>query len=168
MFNTNISGILKCLYFLITMSQFVISRNISQLSILNSQHAITKILAPLIYITRIIWLQDTVNIIVESACTLIKSWDNVVKAEDGVAELIVDEYVRNFTSEIVSKMMFGNNFFEGMKLFPKLKTLIDIMSTPTLLSGVPFSRYVISLFFVISFLFLILKHIQIFLSVKYV
>ena len=168
MFNTNISGILKCLYFLITMSQFVISRNISQLSILNSQHAITKILAPLIYITRIIWLQDTVNIIVESACTLIKSWDNVVKAEDGVAELIVDEYVRNFTSEIISKMMFGNNFFEGMKLFPKLKTLIDIMSTPTLLSGVPFSRYVISLFFVISFLFLILKHIQIFLSVKYV
>ena len=108
------------------------------------------------------------NIIVESACTLIKSWDNVVKAEDGVAELIVDEYVRNFTSEIISKMMFGNNFFEGMKLFPKLKTLTDIMSTPTLLSGVPFSRYVISLFFVISFLFLILKHIQIFLSVKYV
>ena len=138
------------------------------ISIVNSQHAITKILAPLIYITRIIWLQDTVNIIVESACTLIKSWDNVVKAEDGVAELIVDEYVRNFTSEIISKMMFGNNFFEGMKLFPKLKTLIDIMSTPTLLSGVPFSRYVISLFFVLSFLFLILKHIQIFLSVKYV
>ena len=108
------------------------------------------------------------NIIVESACTLIKSWDNVVKAEDGVAELIVDEYVRNFTSEIISKMMFGNNFFERMKLFPKFKTLIDVMSTPTLLSGVPFSRYVISLFFVSSFLFLILKHIQIFLSVKYV
>ena len=74
----------------------------------------------------------------------------MVETEGGVVELTVDDYVRNFTSAIISKMMFGNNYHEGMKLFPKCKALINAVDSPTMLDGMLFSRYKVSRNFLMS------------------
>jgi hypothetical protein len=91
-----------------------------------------------------------VDVIVESACSLVKSWNSMVETEGGVVELIVDDYVRNFTSTIISKMMFGNNYHVGTKLLPKCKALVDAVDSPTMLDGTPFSRYKVSRNFLMS------------------
>uniref|UniRef100_A0A2N9GXV3 Cytochrome P450 n=1 Tax=Fagus sylvatica TaxID=28930 RepID=A0A2N9GXV3_FAGSY len=94
-------------------------------------------IAPQLYMEKV---KDMVDVIVESACSLVKSWNSMVEIEGGVVELIVDDYVRNFTSTIISKMMFGNNYHVGTKLLPKCKALVDAVDSPTMLDGTPFSR----------------------------
>ncbi|TYJ33419.1 hypothetical protein E1A91_A05G102900v1 [Gossypium mustelinum] len=59
----------------------------------------------------------------------------------GTADIRVDDYVRRFTSYVISNVVFGDEWQMGMEIFPKFPDLINAMSTPTILSGIPFYRY---------------------------
>lgn len=88
---------------------------------------------------------------VDSAGELVKSWGDVIEANGGTADIRVDEYVRRFTSYVISNVMFGDEWQMGMEIFLKSLDLINAMSTPTILSGIPFYRFFI-LFYCILFL----------------
>ncbi|XP_059625248.1 cytochrome P450 714C2-like [Cornus florida] len=97
-----------------------------------------KTIAPELYMDRI---KDKLNIVVESASALVKSWESIVESEGGTADIIVDDYVRNFTSRVFSKVLFGSNYSVGSKLLPKCVALIKASEKPTILDGLPFMRY---------------------------
>lgn len=76
---------------------------------------------------------------VESANKLVKSGERIIIASEGeVADIRVDDYARNFMSQVVSRIMFGSNSFVGEDLLHKCKALIDASGSPTILNGLPF------------------------------
>ncbi|XP_021664336.2 cytochrome P450 714C2-like [Hevea brasiliensis] len=110
-----------------------------------------KIIAPQLCMAKV---KDMVKLIVESGDILVKTWEKIIdsKSEDGIVEVMVDQHMRNFTSYIASKMMFGNDHHKGIKIFPKCQALIKAMSGATTL-GIPLSRHVLPLLNYISWFF---------------
>lgn len=82
-----------------------------------------------------------VKVMVKSANTLVKTWESRLNQTDGVAlDLPIHDYVRSFSSNVISNILFGSNFKEGNMIFPKYRALLNAMASPTILNGVPFSR----------------------------
>ncbi|KAG8655353.1 hypothetical protein MANES_04G032080v8 [Manihot esculenta] len=90
-------------------------------------------------------IKDMVKLMVESGNVLVETWEKIIESEgddNGIVEIMVDQHMRNFTSYIASKMIFGNDHHKGFKIFPKCQALIEATGGATTL-GIPFSRYVI-------------------------
>ncbi|XVF68717.1 hypothetical protein PTKIN_Ptkin11bG0024000 [Pterospermum kingtungense] len=98
-----------------------------------------KTLAPHLFVDKV---KDMLHLMVESGGELVKSWGKIIEENGGIADIRIDDHVRNFTSSIISKVMFGDEWQKGMEIFPKSLALINAMSTPTILSGIPFYRYI--------------------------
>ncbi|XP_011015063.1 PREDICTED: cytochrome P450 714C2-like [Populus euphratica] len=96
-----------------------------------------KILSPRLSVDK-----DTLNIIVESGSTVIKSWERILmESKDGLdADIMVDGHMRSFTSCIISKLMFGHDHCRGMNVTARCHTLFKAMGTATTI-GIPFLRY---------------------------
>lgn len=86
------------------------------------------------------WSQDMLSIVLGSGSKLIKSLENVVGDTGKVAEVKVDDYVRDFTCHVFSTIMFGENYPTNTGLFSKCKALILVSGSPTILNGHPFYR----------------------------
>ncbi|KAJ6324387.1 hypothetical protein OIU76_011648 [Salix suchowensis] len=96
-----------------------------------------KILSPQLYVDK-----DTLNVIVESGSTVVKSWERIIESKDGFdADIMVDDYIRSFTSCVISKLMFGHDHCRGVKVTERCHALFKEMGAATTL-GVPFLRYV--------------------------
>lgn len=74
-----------------------------------------------------------------------------------MALLTVDEYVRSFTSETISRMVLESSYCEGMKL-SSVQLLLGLRMHRPLLHGISFARYIFPQFLII--LFSILKFIK--------
>ncbi|KAH7544952.1 hypothetical protein FEM48_Zijuj01G0040600 [Ziziphus jujuba var. spinosa] len=69
------------------------------------------------------------KLMVESAATtVVKPWHSLIEIEGGVADVIIDNYMTNFSRNVISRLCFGNNHSEGEQIFLKLKALEEIMS----------------------------------------
>ncbi|XP_015874059.2 cytochrome P450 714C2 [Ziziphus jujuba] len=99
-----------------------------------------KTIAPHLYMYKI---KDMVNLVVESANTLVKAWESRVDqtAHGGAVDIPVHDYVRSFSSNVISNILFGSNYREGNMIFPKYRALLNAMASPTILNGIPFSRF---------------------------
>uniref|UniRef100_A0A7N2R339 Cytochrome P450 n=1 Tax=Quercus lobata TaxID=97700 RepID=A0A7N2R339_QUELO len=97
-----------------------------------------KILAPELYMEKV---KDMMNLMVESSITLVNSWTNLIESEGGVADVHVDEYMRSFSGDVISRACFGSNYSKGEEIFLKLRELQEQMSKKVLLSGIPVLRY---------------------------
>lgn len=96
---------------------------------------------------KIQWVQNSLfnfkgmmDLMVDSTTTLLRSWQNKVESEVGIAVLRVDEDTRNLSADIISRACFGSSYSEGKEIFLKLRTLQRIMSRGNI--GVPGVRYV--------------------------
>jgi len=72
----------------------------------------------------------------------LSSWENKVDSEGGSAEMVVDEFLRNFSADVISRASFGSSFSEGKEIFNKIRQLQMAMAKQKMLIGVPGSRYV--------------------------
>ncbi|KAF8378967.1 hypothetical protein HHK36_028393 [Tetracentron sinense] len=97
-----------------------------------------KIISPEFYPDKV---KDMVNIMLESATLVMKSWESRIEGEGGIADIRVDEDLRNLSADIISKACFGSSYSEGKEIFLKLRSLQKIMSKGSLLIGVPGLRY---------------------------
>ncbi|KAJ6771917.1 CYTOCHROME P450 714C2-LIKE [Salix koriyanagi] len=96
-----------------------------------------KILSPQLYVDK-----DTLNVIVESGSTVVKSWERIIESKDGFdADIMVDDYIRSFTSCVISKLLFGHDHCRGVKVTETCHALFKEMGATTT-PGVPFLRYV--------------------------
>ncbi|KAJ9188995.1 hypothetical protein P3X46_000338 [Hevea brasiliensis] len=98
-----------------------------------------KTVAPPLYMHKV---KEMVNLMVESSSILVKSWEKIIDAngEGGIVDIVVDEHVKNFTSHIASKIIFGSDHHKGIKIFPKCEALLKAIGTTTTL-GIPFLRF---------------------------
>ncbi|KAK3033966.1 hypothetical protein RJ639_034130 [Escallonia herrerae] len=61
-----------------------------------------KTIAPNLYVDKV---KVMLPLVIESAKALVKSWESMVESEGGVADIRVDEYVRNFTGTTAEAMI---------------------------------------------------------------
>ncbi|KAK7387316.1 hypothetical protein VNO78_28030 [Psophocarpus tetragonolobus] len=97
-----------------------------------------KILAPELYVEKV---KGMMNIISESAISLLNLWNSRTEAEGGVADIKIDEDMRNFSGDVISRACFGSNYSKGEEIFLKLTALQEIMAWKNVSIGVPGMRY---------------------------
>ena len=87
------------------------------------------------------------SLMVESSITLVNSWTNLIESEGGVADVHVDEYMRSFSGDVISRACFGSNYSKGEEIFSKLNELQELLSKMVFSSGIPVLRFDYFLFF---------------------
>ncbi|KAL6332446.1 hypothetical protein AAG906_008038 [Vitis piasezkii] len=103
-----------------------------------------KTISPQLFMDKV---KGNLNIMVESASNLVSSWLGLIELGSGSADIRVDDYIRSFTSTVISKMMFGSHHSKAVELFPKCRALMKDLQTLTVLKGIPFFRYSFSPFY---------------------
>ncbi|KAL9380204.1 hypothetical protein Peur_028686 [Populus x canadensis] len=87
-------------------------------------------------------LQGMMSLIIESTTVLLNSWKSRIDKEGGVAEIKIDEGMRSFSGDVISRACFGSNYSEGAKIFSRLRALQEAMSKKSLSTGIPGMRYI--------------------------
>ncbi|KAK7277203.1 hypothetical protein RIF29_18354 [Crotalaria pallida] len=97
-----------------------------------------KIIAPELYLNKV---KAVVNLIVDSANIVLRSWETRLQSEGGVSEIKIDEDLRSLSADIISRTCFGSNYVEGKEIFTKLRDLQRVLSTVYAYAGIPGFRY---------------------------
>lgn len=71
--------------------------------------------------------------------TLVNSWRT--ESEGGVADVHIDEYMRSFSGDVISRACFGRSYSKGEEKFLKLRTLQELMSKKFFSGGIPGMRF---------------------------
>ncbi|KAF8394786.1 hypothetical protein HHK36_018722 [Tetracentron sinense] len=94
-----------------------------------------KILAPELYMEK-----GMMDLITESTITLVNSWKSRIDSEEGTIDIKIDEYIRNFSGDVISRACFGSSYSKGEDIFLRLRALQDAMALKKF-TGVPGLRY---------------------------
>ncbi|KAF9670979.1 hypothetical protein SADUNF_Sadunf13G0125500 [Salix dunnii] len=86
-------------------------------------------------------LQGMMSLITESTTVLLSSWKSRIEKEGGVAEIKIDEGMRSFSGDVISRACFGSNYSKGAEIFLRLSALQVAMSKKSLSIGIPGMRY---------------------------
>jgi len=82
-----------------------------------------------------------VNIVSESCESLVNLWSSKIEAEGGVADMNIDEDMRRFSGNVISRACFGSDYSKGEQIFFKLGALQEVVcSWKNLSSAVPGMR----------------------------
>ncbi|XP_039023553.1 cytochrome P450 714B3-like [Hibiscus syriacus] len=90
-----------------------------------------KVMAPEFYLDKV---KGMVTLMVESAVPVINEWNREIESAGGVADIKIDEYLRNFSGEVISRICFGSNCKE---IISKLRALQEIACKKVALQGIP-------------------------------
>ncbi|KAL0330892.1 UNVERIFIED_CONTAM: cytochrome [Sesamum angustifolium] len=89
-----------------------------------------KIIAPELFMEKV---KGMMSIITESGLALVDSWKQKVESEEGgVVEIGVDQRMKRFSGDIISRACFGSSYSKGQEIFLKFDHLQEIMSKRTL------------------------------------
>ncbi|KAF8407458.1 hypothetical protein HHK36_006591 [Tetracentron sinense] len=97
-----------------------------------------KILAPELYMEKV---KGMVDLMRESTLALLNSWKSRIESEGGTGDINIDESMRSFSGDVISRACFGSNFSKGEEIFSRLRSLQEAMSKKSLTTGVPGMRY---------------------------
>lgn len=97
-----------------------------------------KVIAPEFFMDKV---KGMVDLMMDAAVLMLNSWEDKVVSLGGRAEIVVDEFLRNFSADIISRTSFGSSFTEGKEIFYNIRQLQKAMAKQTMLIGVPGSRY---------------------------
>lgn len=81
-----------------------------------------------------------VDLMVDAAGPLLSSWESAVDEHGGVAAIDVDDGVRSFSFDVISKACFGSDYSRGKEIFLKLRALSGLMSEPSNVFSIPSLR----------------------------
>ncbi|RWW62213.1 hypothetical protein BHE74_00030675 [Ensete ventricosum] len=77
-------------------------------------------------------VQGMVELMVDSAWPLLKSWEEKVELRGGTAAINVDEDLRRYSADVISRTCFGSNYSRGKEIFVKIRELQKAVSRPNL------------------------------------
>ncbi|EYU22022.1 hypothetical protein ABFS82_01G037200 [Erythranthe guttata] len=101
-----------------------------------------KIMAPQLFMDKV---KGMMSIVTESAFTVVNSWRNKIEANDHggglVLDIAVDDYMKRFSGDVISRACFGSSYSKGQEIFLKLGSLQEIISKKTMSIGIPGLRY---------------------------
>ncbi|XP_051151156.1 cytochrome P450 714C2-like [Andrographis paniculata] len=95
-----------------------------------------KIIAPELFMDKVKGMMD---IITESALTLVNSWKHEI--DNGALEITVDDYMKRFSGDTISRACFGSSHSKGQEIFAKFGHLQELISSRIASLGVPGLRY---------------------------
>ncbi|KAK8595483.1 hypothetical protein V6N13_016850 [Hibiscus sabdariffa] len=90
-----------------------------------------KVMAPEFYMDKV---KGMMELMAESAVSVVNEWNRAIESAGGVADIKIDEYLRNFSGEVISKACFGSNCKE---IISKLRALQEIACKKVALQGIP-------------------------------
>ncbi|XP_051147871.1 cytochrome P450 714C2-like [Andrographis paniculata] len=96
-----------------------------------------KIIAPELFMDKVKGMMD---IITESAHELVASLNHEID-NGGAVEITIDDYMKRFSGDTISRACFGRNCSKVQQIFQKLGHLSKIISTRITSLGVPGIRY---------------------------
>lgn len=86
------------------------------------------------------------SIITESASSLVNSWKDEIETSHGIGknilDIAVDDHMKRFSGDIISRACFGSSYSKGQEIFLKLGALQELISKKTMSVGLPGLRYV--------------------------
>ncbi|OQU82743.1 hypothetical protein SORBI_3005G015600 [Sorghum bicolor] len=97
-----------------------------------------KVIAPHFFMDKV---KGMVDLMAESANEMLVSWEDIVDRGGGSAEVVVDEFLRNFSADVISRVAFGSRFSEGKEIFSKIRQLQVAMAKQDIFAALPGSRY---------------------------
>lgn len=97
-----------------------------------------KILAPELYMEKV---KGMVGLVQESTITLVNSWKSIIEAEGGIADIKIDQHMRSFSGDVISRACFGSNYSKGEEIFKRLRALQESASKRVLATGIPGMRH---------------------------
>lgn len=82
----------------------------------------------------------------ESAQQLLRSWDERIEATaanggEAAVDIKVDEDLREFSADVISRACFGSSYSKGKEIFSKLRILQKTISKQSFLFGHNFFGY---------------------------
>ncbi|TVU19960.1 hypothetical protein EJB05_36144 [Eragrostis curvula] len=102
-------------------------------------HRQRKLIAPEFYMAKI---KGMVDLMVDAAQPLLASWEaQVAAAPGGVAEIEVDDDLRSFSFDVVSRACFGGDYSRGREIFLRLRALSGLMARTSVIFTIPSLRY---------------------------
>ncbi|XP_074578284.1 cytochrome P450 714B3-like [Curcuma longa] len=81
-----------------------------------------------------------VELMVDSAIPLLRSWQERVELAGGTAEINIDEDLRRYSADVISRTCFGSNYARGKEIFQKLRALQNAVATPNLFAEITVLR----------------------------
>lgn len=84
--------------------------------------------------------------IVESSKQMLRSWESIIENGGGAGEILVNDDLRKFSADVISKACFGSSFAEGQEIFSRLRQLQKAMARSNLLLGIPGLRCIFIFF----------------------
>lgn len=81
-------------------------------------------------------MQGMVELMVDSATPLLRSWQERVELAGGTVEINIDEDLRRYSADVISRTCFGSNYARGKEIFQKLRALQNAVATPNLFAEI--------------------------------
>ncbi|KAL0458977.1 UNVERIFIED_CONTAM: cytochrome [Sesamum latifolium] len=97
-----------------------------------------KILAPELYMDKV---KGMIILIQDSTIALLNSWRNIVEREGGLADINIDQDMRSFSGDVISRACFGSSYSKGEEIFMKLRELQEAASKKVLATWIPGMRH---------------------------
>ncbi|PRQ34879.1 putative cytochrome P450 [Rosa chinensis] len=97
-----------------------------------------KVMAPELYMEKV---KGMINLITESSNTLVNLWNIKIDAGKGVADIKIDNDLRSFSGDVISRACFGSSYTKGVQIFDKLRQLQEAMGRKVFGGAVPGMRH---------------------------
>lgn len=80
---------------------------------------------------------------VDSTMPLLKSWEIKIEQNGGITDIKIDDDLRAYSADVISRTCFGRSYVEGKEIFMKLRALQKVISKPNMLAEITGLRLVI-------------------------
>jgi len=102
-------------------------------------HRQRRVIAPEFYMAKV---KGMVELMVDAAQPLLRSWEaKAAAAPAGVAEVDVDDDIRSFSFDVISRACFGGDYSRGREIFRRLRALSGLMSETSVIFTIPSLRH---------------------------
>ncbi|KAL6902201.1 hypothetical protein ACP4OV_005077 [Aristida adscensionis] len=97
-----------------------------------------KIIAPEFFLDKV---KGMVDLMVDSAQTLLQSWEDRIEKNGGIADIKIDDDLRAYSADVISRTCFGSSYIKGKKIFLKIRELQQAVSKPNVLAEMTGLRF---------------------------
>ncbi|GJN31385.1 hypothetical protein PR202_gb19778 [Eleusine coracana subsp. coracana] len=97
-----------------------------------------RIIAPEFFLDKV---KGMVDLMADSAQTLLKSWEERVDTNGGITDIKIDDDIRAYSADVISRTCFGSSYIKGKKIFSKIRELQQAVSKPNMLAEVTGLRF---------------------------
>ncbi|KAL5203539.1 hypothetical protein ABZP36_008410 [Zizania latifolia] len=84
-----------------------------------------KIIAPEFFTDKI---KGMLQLIEDATVLVLEAWEGMIDSAGGCREIVVDDYLRNLSADVIARACFGSSFARGEEIFCKLRQLQTAIS----------------------------------------